>query len=130
MGGLGCNLVQFTIKWRDDIEKKMQNYDPYWAFQAENPSLARTVDDVPTAISSAHMTRIHTPGAPGKMIRYVKGRFIGEGSFGTVHECVNADSGKVMAIKTLRKFKPADEYAWNMLKREVESLSRISHVSA
>ncbi|KAH6980500.1 kinase-like domain-containing protein [Ilyonectria destructans] len=53
------------------------------------------------------------------------------GQFGVVQKAVDADTGKIMAVKILKRPTGASERKMlsNALKREVETLSRLSHSS-
>lgn len=70
-------------------------------------------------------------------MRYVKveGDPLGSGQFRTVYKAIDVDSGKLMAVKILqRPTKASKQEEWRIslyyaLKREVETLSGISHVS-
>lgn len=69
-------------------------------------------------------------------MRYVKfGGPLGSGQFGTVYKAINVDSGKFMALKILQRPTRTPELVdWEhllyyALKREVEALSEINHVS-
>jgi hypothetical protein len=103
MGGVGCDLIQFELIWHQDpidtVEMvKSQEGMPCGA--EENPRLARTVDEAPTVLPSQRVTRIHTPGERKLRIRYKNlGSPLGWGQFGIVHKCIDADSGKFMAVK-------------------------------
>ena len=138
MGGERRNLVQFQLKWHQDLKqtaKAIKHYERLPCGRAENPRLARTVDELPTDLPSRRETRLHTTGSRQLMIRYVKLDRLGSGQFGEVHKAINVDSGKFMAVKTmLRPTKISEQAGWKRslnyaLKREVETLSDISHVS-
>jgi serine/threonine protein kinase len=65
-------------------------------------------------------------------MRYVPvGPPLGSGQFGTVYKAIDVDSGKFMAVKIVeRPEKLSQQEAWRkLLKREVEILCNISHVS-
>jgi hypothetical protein len=101
---------------------------------AENPRLAQTVDGALTVLPSKRMTRIHTHGEQKLRMRYEELGTLGSGQFGTVHKCIDVDSGKFMAIKVLTRPRWISEQGWGeelhrTLKREVETLSEINHVS-
>lgn len=51
---------------------------------------------------------------------------LGAGAFGEVWKALDIDTGRVMAAKVMKK---SGGELWEMLKREVQILSRISHVS-
>jgi hypothetical protein len=105
--------------------------------RVENPRLSRTVDEAPTDLPSRRETRPHTPGCLQLKMRYVKvvGGKLGSGQFRTVHKAIDVDSGKFMAVKILEQpTRKSKQEEWRMsiyyaLKREVETLSDISHVS-
>ena len=138
MGGERRDLFQFILWWHLDPEKisgVITKYDALLSGIIENPRLIRTEYDAPTDLPSRIDTRIHTPGQRQLKVRYVKVEPLGCGQFGTVHKVIDADSGKLMAVKiferpakasNLQKFNQSLYYA---LKREVEALSMISHVS-
>ena len=143
MGGERRNLVQFNLRWHQDptqTAEAIKNYDALPYGRLENPRLARTVDEAPTDLPSRRETRPHTPYTPGQRLlkmRYVRaeGSMLGSGQFGEVHKAIDVDLGKFMAVKILRRpTKPSKQEEWKMslyyaLKREVETLSDISHVS-
>lgn len=100
----------------------------------ENPRFARTIDETATVLPSQRETRIHTPGVRQLKMRYAKISELGSGQFGDVYKAVDVDLGKLMAVKILRRPTGTSESTWRMLlcgnlKREVEILSKTSHVS-
>jgi len=140
MGGERCNLYQFELKWHHDpIERgnAIENYDaqqPSWG-QEENTRLAQTMGEAPTDLPSRRNTRPHTPGSTLRM-RYLKvGNKLGSGQFGSVYKAIDVDSGRLMAIKILEQpVRASQQKDWKIsllyaMKREVEILSNISHVS-
>jgi len=69
-------------------------------------------------------------------MRYVlRGGALGSGQYSTVHKVIDVDSGKFMAVKTLHqptrlsKHEDWRKSLYYALKREVEILSEISHIS-
>jgi hypothetical protein len=139
MGGEGRNLVQFELEWHQDptqTAEAIKNYDALPCGRVENPRLARTVDEAPTDLPSRRETRPHTPGPRQLRMRYVTvGPKLGSGQFGEVYKAIDVDSGKFMAVKILeRPSRASKQEYWRQslyyaLKREVETLSEISHVS-
>jgi len=139
IGGERQDLVQFELKWHQDLTKMaeiIKNYDALACGRIENPRLARTVDVSPTDCLSRWETSPQTLGQQQLKIRYVKvGPELGSGQFGTVHKAIDVDSGKVMAVKILEQPTTASRQEhWRQslyyaLKREVKTLSEISHVS-
>ena len=124
MGGERRDLIQFELEWHQDptqTAEAIKNYDTISCGRVENPRLARTAS--------------HTPGPQQLKMRYVKvGGELGSGQFGTVHKAIDVDSGKLMAVKILHRPTRASEEVWKRalyyaLKREVETLSEISHVN-
>jgi hypothetical protein len=139
MGGERRDLVQFELEWHQDPTKTaetIKNYDALPCGRVENPRLARTVNEAPTDLPSRRETRPHTPGQRQLKMRYVTvGPQLGSGQFGTVHKAIDVDSGKFMAVKILQrptrasKLEDWKQSLYYALKREVETLSKISHVS-
>jgi len=141
MGGQGRNLVQFRLEWHHDPDvamEKVKNREGITSGYEEHPRLARTVIDEDTALPSRRETRIHTPGPQQLKMRYATiGDRLGAGQFGEVFKAIDADSGKLMAVKILKQpgratQKQQEEWRQAMnhtLKREVEILAKLSHVS-
>lgn len=129
MGGVGRNLVRFRLIWHSD---PLETLETIRARQGNcvpcNPQFARTVDEADTIVPSRMETRIHTPGHGQPRMRWVKrGKAaLGAGAFGEVWKALDVDTGRTMAAKVMRR--RSDEL-WETLKREVEILSRVSHVS-
>lgn len=63
--------------------------------------------------------------------------FLGSGQYGKVHKAINVDSGKLMAVEIIKRPVNAKKQQlehWERsihyaLKREVENLANITHVS-
>lgn len=140
MGGEGRNLILFRLEWHQDpahTAEAIKKYDAMLCGRLENPRLARTVDEAPTELPSRRETRLHTPGQRQLKKRSVAvaGGKLGSGQFGTVYKAIDVDSGKLMAVKILQQPTTLSKQAdWRTslyyaLKREVETLSEISHVT-
>ncbi|MCJ1479186.1 hypothetical protein MMC13_007870 [Lambiella insularis] len=138
MGGERRDLFQFELIWHQDptqTAETIKNYDAVPCGRVENPRLSRTVDEVPTDMPSLRETRPHTPGHLQLKMRYVTvvGGTLGSGQFGTVRKAIDVDSGKFMVVKILQRPTRASKLeGWRTslyyaLKREVETLSGISH---
>ena len=111
---------------------KKYNAMPYG--RLENPRLARTVNEAPTDLPSRE-TRPHIPGPRQLKMRYAEVLpKLGSGQYGEVYKAIDVDSGKLMAVKILVQPTGASQQKdWRCslyyaLKREVEILSKISHV--
>lgn len=134
MGGRAQNTVQFEFIWYQDFpetaeiikdrESIMNDYE-------ENPRLARTTDELETALPAQMQTKIHIAGPRQLKMRYMKFGKLGFGQFGAVYKGLDIDKGRFLAVKMLQQPKqPSEEAEWRkLLKREVDTLSRISHVS-
>ena len=116
--------------------EKVKNRESNHYGQEESPRRARTIDDLPIILPSEQETRAHTPGLMQQKLRYEPiGDALGSGQFGTVYKCIGVDAGKLMAVKVLEPSPgTSNPEEWNRslhyaLKREVETLSKISHVS-
>ncbi|KAI0415056.1 kinase-like domain-containing protein [Xylaria grammica] len=130
MGGERKDLVRFDLRW---------HYDPIGAIEKvrdrkndeleKNPHLVGTIDMVDTAMPTRMGTRLHTRGPQEPLIRYNRLGELGAGTFGIVLKAANVDTGKLMAVKRLKR--PSNEAdkmrLATILKREVETLSRLSH---
>lgn len=125
-GGAAHDLFQFKIHWHEAAPDMGERIN----YREDNPQFARTVDETPTILPSQRTTRIHTPGNGELKIRYKDGKVLGCGTFGVVCKAVNVDTGEIWALKRIKW----PEYglhpsAYTSMKREVETLYRISHVS-
>ena len=138
MGGRTQDAVQFQLMWKQNHQQATDIIREREALAnelVENPRLARTTDDLETVLPSQMQTRIHTPGPRQLEIRYTKLDQLGAGHFGVVHKVINVDTGEFLAVKIFEKPEQASKEAgWRQslyyaLKREVETLSQISHVS-
>ena len=130
MGGEGRDLVQFELKWHYrpvEAMEMIQNRENITFGYQENPRLADTV------VPSRRETIPHTTGLEQRRLRYATINTLGSGQFGRVYKAVDVDSGRLMAVKILKKLPGISEQQWRVslystLKREVEILSGISHV--
>lgn len=132
MDGVGRNLVQFKLKWhheRDDVVERVKCRENLPL--EENPRLAGTVDETKTILPTGRQTRIHTGGPLQKKIRYIReSKVLGSGNFGQVYKAMNVDSGGLIAVKIVQRQGGSESHQeWTKLKGEIETLSRISHVS-
>lgn len=136
MGGVRCDHVQFEIHWHyppGETTQAIQKHEEMLCM-VEDPRLARTVDEELEILSSQRLTRIHTSQRRKPTIRYVKiGDPLGAGVYGTVYKCIDIDSGEFMAVKILTRAPKVPQDKWersvrHALKREVETISTISHV--
>ncbi|EEP79879.1 predicted protein [Uncinocarpus reesii 1704] len=121
-GGVACNLAHFHLIWHArnfSIEEQIN-------CREDKPCLARTVDETPTVVPSQRVTRIHTPGNQHPEIRYTLRVQLGKGSFGEVWRVANIDSGEHLAVKMV-EWPALQSHNYILLKREVETLARISH---
>ncbi|KAJ5799399.1 uncharacterized protein N7518_001467 [Penicillium psychrosexuale] len=136
MGGRTKDAVQFKLIWKKNYQQVteiIRNRESIISDCVENPRLARTTDDSETVLPSQMQTRIHTAGPRQLEIRYIKVDQLGSGHFGVVHKVINVDTGEFLAVKIFQKPEQASkEVEWReslyyALKREVETLSKISH---
>ncbi|KAH9904820.1 protein kinase-like protein [Xylariomycetidae sp. FL2044] len=134
MGGANQNLVQFELLWhRSGAETmKMVKARGHMTFE-ENPFLAQTAEAeiADTELPSQLQTRLQT-AAPRRYIRWAHIDRLGSGEYGRVYKSVDVDSGKLMAVKELRRPSLWTEEEWrralaDKLKREVVILSEIRH---
>lgn len=124
LGGAACDLYQFQIfrhTYPEGMVRQLINC------RQDNPRQTRTIADEPlTMAASLPLTQIHAPGSPGR-IRYSRRVELGSGSYGVVWKVANVDTGEHLAVKRIKRPQiQTSEYL--LLKREVDVLSRISHV--
>ncbi|CAH0042924.1 unnamed protein product [Clonostachys rhizophaga] len=125
-GGASCDMYKFEIVWH---RREHLNVPKLIRYRENNPRLARTVLDegAPTVAPSGRVTRIHTPASNNRVqIRYSARKFLGSGGFGEVHSVINVDTGNLLAMKRVR-CPPPDSNEYILLKREVHTLSKVSH---
>ncbi|RMD39557.1 hypothetical protein DV735_g5570, partial [Chaetothyriales sp. CBS 134920] len=123
IGGRACDLVQFQIVWH---RHDKHGTDLYFDYRPENPSQTRTIlHEQPTTAHSRSITRIHTPG-PALTIRYSRRGKLGTGAFGEVLKVADVDTGNYLAVKQVKR-PTLLSHEYVLLKREVETLSRMSH---
>lgn len=126
-GGAACDQYAFQIFWHKDAQTQA---DSHLEYRQDNPRQARTVLEQPqpqTVVPSGPRTRIHAPRNDLK-IRYSKRGKLGEGSFGEVFKVVDVDTGKYLAVKQVKEAS-LESSNYLSIKREVETLSRLCHVS-
>lgn len=134
--GIRESLVKFELSWHQNPEEtmeKVKTQETMTRHQTQNPRLARTLDEADTVLPSHRQTRIHTSGPTKPKIRYATVRPLGRGQFGAVWKAINADTGKLFAVKILENRGGLSEAEWGQLvygtfKREVEALDGITHV--
>lgn len=127
MGGAGSDLVQFELKWH---QPKLNPKNLVDSRVLDNPRLARTIDETPTIAPSRRITRIHTPRDREQKTRWAKQFELGSGRFGRVLSTIDVDKGRIMAVKVIQR--PTSDFEqnlWISLKREIEALAHLSHVS-
>jgi len=136
MGGRDRDLLQFQLIWHyhpdKEARKVMEQRDTVEYLR--NPRFALTIDDNTDTLAPSRIeTRIHTPGSGQPKLRWAKlnkGRALGRGQFGVVYKCIDVDKPKIMAVKVMTKNPGArGDLEWAKLRREVEILNKISHVS-
>ncbi|CAG9983576.1 unnamed protein product [Clonostachys byssicola] len=126
-GGAGCDSYLFRIVWHDRLEV---NVPKLISFREDNPRLARTVvDEDPTTMTpSDRATRLHIPASENlQPIRYSTRRKLGRGAFGEVYSVINIDTGKLLAVKKVKRPDARDHHGCMMLQREIDALTAISH---
>ena len=142
MGGVDRNLVQFKLHWYqawNETIEKMKSRETSASGYIEHPRLARTViDEADTVLPTQRQTRIHTAGSKQLTMRYVTMKKLGAGQFAAVYKALDVDSGRLMAVKILKQAAGTTERqqeewknsVYYALKREVEFLAKIDHVSS
>ena len=121
-GGLRCDLFTFRIVWHQYNLRTVSALH----HRVDNPRHARTINEMATTLPSQRVTRIHTGTNQDLQIRWSKKAELGRGQFGEVWSALNIDSGEAFAVKLIKGTALISEN--HLLKREVETLARISHV--
>ncbi|TGJ88657.1 hypothetical protein E0Z10_g5 [Xylaria hypoxylon] len=130
MGGQKRDLVCFKLIWHYDTIRAMEKVkDRQSGALEENRHLARTIDEADTSAPTRMETRIHTTGPQQPQLRYTSLETLGRGISGSVKKVVDVDTGRLMALKLLKRPSGLAEQMKlsRALKREVETLSRLSH---
>lgn len=130
-GSSESNVIKFELVWEKNRMDRQTRKSFYNLVPAQPTHDRRTLDTGDaTAFASPYETRIYTPQC-SREIRYSKYDEIGEGSVGRVFKAIDVDTGCSMAIKIQERpdFETCRE-SWVCMKREVESLSELKHVSA
>ncbi|CAK7199526.1 hypothetical protein SEUCBS139899_002206 [Sporothrix eucalyptigena] len=129
MCGEHRDLVLLRLIWSEDAQEAIARKANRLSMRgvANVPQLAKTIDDTETAPETTRVTRIHTPALGHAMlIRYQIWDVLGEGSSGVVHRVIDVDTGKIMALKTLKQ-SATTAAEWAVCQREVKILAEISH---
>lgn len=134
-GGIEGNLYLFDIEWHANqaqIKARLAKPVPL----RDNPRLALTAEEIdmgPTQLqtpSHGMKTRIHVPAA--RRPNYKTFESLGSGTFGQVFRALDIDLNISVAVKVFRApqmdGQMYDDF-YTILKREVETLYRVKHVS-
>lgn len=127
-GGAADNLYHFRLFWhhRDRRHKTLSRL--HAIPHLDRPCKAPTLIDPPLTLDETlRRTRIHAPGA-SKRFRYLERRSLGKGGFGEVFKVVNVNTGEYVAVKRLSSA-ATHRVDRELIKREIETLSGVSHVS-
>lgn len=153
MGGERRDLVTFKLDWPFEPPETMALVERRdLKSLALNPRFARTdSDNAETAVPTMPQTRIHSSLPKRPMVRWAKIEELGAGAFGQVRNlllkattfgvrdantrkvfrAVDVDSGRLIAVKVIKiRQKQQKEAFFSLLKREVEAIGRIEHVSS
>nr|POE88358.1 serine/threonine-protein kinase kic1 [Quercus suber] len=115
--------TQFTVLWNinplEQISRWIRDRQSASRDYAVHPRLARTI--------------VNTPLPSQLKMRYLRYEELGASEHGVVHRALDVDSGRYMAVKTLRQVNmasdPQGRRQWDMLKREVDNLAKLSLAS-
>lgn len=125
------NMIRFRLEWNFSRTRRPADLfrDIFLSSGGrQNPRTARTEDGSVTIPPSRYETRVHTPGMTLR-IRFHPGRSLGSGRFGEVFKATDVDCGRIMAMKVQRpQGLGSGSSKWEYVKREIETLSQISHV--
>lgn len=134
IGGEKKDLLMFKVEWnskvasiaglvREITQRAKVSLEPL-------SHLALTADEPATELQSLRQTRLHTAGPQRLPMRSTRIDCLGSGSFGWVFKEIDVDLGVLMAVKMLKRAN-TKEFAksWPSIKREIEFLSAVNHVS-
>ncbi|OAA54534.1 Protein kinase-like domain protein [Niveomyces insectorum RCEF 264] len=130
MCGVDQRLILFRLVWPQNAQaalaRKARSY--VMTGLAHVSHLAKTLDDTETAPETTRVTRLHTPAlGTAMLIRYYELGNIGEGSFGVVCRAINVDTGRIMAVKRLKRLPSNSAANWEKCRREVMILAKLRH---
>jgi hypothetical protein len=130
--------AQFRIIWRVpkelDARQALEEAKAAFAKKQVAPELDLTFLDLQSLPSTAYELRsYYTPSVASQYqklpkIVHEKQRLLGSGAFGKVYETVDLNTGSLLAVKTSNRGIDDSKYK-RSLKREVEILAQLSHVS-
>lgn len=130
--------AQFRIKWQVPEEpsarRALEKAKTIFAQKQVAPELDLTFLNLQSLPSTAYELRsLYTPSVASQYERlpkivHEKLDFLGSGTFGTVHRTVDLHTGDLWAVKT-SNYGVDDRRYKRSLKREVEILAALSHVS-
>ncbi|KAL8281859.1 hypothetical protein RB597_009531 [Gaeumannomyces tritici] len=126
--GAGPRALRFKVRWHGGVGVGSTAAAVDRGFEAAEaravvPRWLKTADEGDDDIWSWYDTRM--PSKIGCIVRdAVKRGFMGEGTYGAVFEAVDRDSGHPIALKAVR---PRTEYERECLKREIKTMSSLSH---
>lgn len=132
MGGIDRNDIQFELIWlhhNDHAQSYVERRGNICL--GLNPRFADTEPEVHLDASD-RMHGIETPSWRNNCpnIRYHMGEFLGAGGNGEVSKAIDVDTGRVMAVKSIKcDWKEEDSRTTALLRQEIKSLSQLSHVS-
>ncbi|POS68914.1 G2-specific protein kinase nim-1 [Diaporthe helianthi] len=130
VGGVNCDLITFKLDWRAPPPGTLKMVQQREVTRLpQNPRLERTgPDDRETPLPTMPPTQTHFRLPKRPMIRWAKVDNIGSGAFGRVDRAVDVDSGRLIAVKTIRIRENQDkETFFRYLNREIEAMGRIEH---
>lgn len=132
MGGINRNDIQFELIWHHQNDHAQSYVERRGNIcLGLNPRFADTEPEVHLDASD-RMDGLETPSWMNNSpkIRYHMGEFLGEGGYGEVSRAIDVDTGRVMAVKSIKcDWKEEDSRTSTLLRREIEFLSQLSHVS-
>ncbi|KAH8726459.1 kinase-like domain-containing protein [Phaeosphaeriaceae sp. PMI808] len=121
MGGSSSDTIEFELVWYQDpvqTMEKIKSQESNRIGYINNPRLDLTTEYVANAASP-------TQNCESKMRHVTIGTRLGAGRFGDVYKAVDVDSGKLMAVKVLKKVGYATRNQSGLMPSELGSEAKI-----
>ncbi|KAG8159919.1 hypothetical protein KVR01_010556 [Diaporthe batatas] len=130
MGGQRRDIVVFRMQWPHASPETLKLVEARDVRAlAVNPRFLRTDSgNTETEVPTKAQTRVHSARPERPMIRWAKIDALGAGAFGEVIRAVDVDTGRLVAVKTVKiRQDQHRDASFATLKREIETIGRIEH---
>ncbi|KAK4071315.1 hypothetical protein Purlil1_13458 [Purpureocillium lilacinum] len=122
-GGHDARQFRFRIMWHDPPPLTITQA---LAFREDSPRQARTLEDDTPGVTMPECTTRVRDISSGAQMRFSNRALLGNGGFGVVFEAVDVESGKVFAVKRIKR-PDVGTHRYTLLQREVNALRGLCH---